>query len=916
MSHVVRLVVAAWFGLVLGLGTSASAQAAAVPSRSCEAIHSLATLSADQRAVLLRACAEGPSPGGALYSALFRLVSSPGWHAAVVDAILRRSGSSSLTAFAPDVASRTLSTDRVQSALDRNRDAFSAGSACTEFQQLPVYREFVEAIVADEPPPSVPFTSRFAACMGADDSWLDGTRLMTIRADGLLGATVVVGTREYVHARSLSRDDALSVGNHLMWVVAVPDASPAVVIGHHEHQRLPVVWRGLVNRNTLVWPAPPRRSCLDVSAKLDAQTRLYIDGTQVAGPAGALCTAAASTPTEPVSVDRTLTITLDRAGSGLVDHEVAALTCEDGAPVVRHLSAVPAIASEGELRVASDCGSLSLDLSAPAEERVAVLGVTKMPGCESTPLWATDVAERVRNILERDPAHNPEPGSDDRDRIYANFSAYAEATEALGALESRLGRPPRDDESRDDNANMLLGSAAQEAWRQGIDTLLSFAVQCTERGTDDQGRPQWAYSIRATSIGVSGLFARGYYGRDGLDLKEFIGVHSVAFDDARLQDAAVGTLLDRVFSEPTARLANPTEPTSYRYPPVIRLSRYFEGEGGPAETLKVVQTRIVGRRYCDATTEDDPACRGPARVLRPGDPRPRVCEGLVHRGARSAQAIEQAGRVYAALVDEPAADKPGNGARVVTLQRSRGEYDVGDDPHAAAYEGPLELRGPGWYLVVVRDEQGEVTDASCVQATVDRRDVWGDISMSGRPVALAPNGSRLQFLLRPRFGVTWYGRPAWFGGGASIGYSFVGYQGARGDWRDLEVSVQQRQRWLRHSIVVGPHGEVRSRFPRSPVQLWSRLHVALDVGIVDVGRVDEALVQFRGGSSEDVVLDLDVGLGVQAGIGVPLGPVELRGFVFGDFRAIDDALSRSATSVTQDGNLVLGFGFGVGGGSR
>src|SRR5262249_2311473 len=137
------------------------------------------------------------------------------------------------------------------------------------------------------------------------------------------------------------------------------------------------------------------------------------------------------------------------------------------------------------------CEPLRLDLGTPTRQRVAVLGVAKLPGCEVTPMWASDLQERVRHVLSRDVAHR-----DVRD--YANFSAYAEASEALASLESRIGHPTPTEEKQTDpgsGTDQLLGSAAREAWRQGIDTLLSLAVQCTPRGQTESGDPQFSYSI-------------------------------------------------------------------------------------------------------------------------------------------------------------------------------------------------------------------------------------------------------------------------------------------------------------------------------------------------------------------------------------------------------------------------------------
>lgn len=876
----------------------------AVSSPACDLAYSLVSLSPAQRRLMHASCERGPEPSAVTYAAMFRLVSSSGWHAGFIGTVLARHKMSTFSAWSDGRIGGEPSVAGVQQTLDDGMAEFSSGARCPDLRSSDALASFIEAIDVDEEPDTQPFTSRFAACMGVPDAAMEGIRLLTVRLDGLDDVTVAMGSRHYVHARRIHSADALRLGGHRLAIVAVPNGAPVAVFANHENQELPVMWRGLVNRNTVVWAAPPRRSCLHLSAEITKGTQLFVDGVRQ-GDADPIAVCPKKGGGDSRSIDRTIAVTLDRESSGLPDHEIAALTCEGGEPIVRHLSTVEATVPSERLRAAGDCEEVHLDLGTPLHDRVAVLGVTKMQSCENTPLWATDIQERVRHILSSDVAHAS-------DRDYANFSAYAEASEALGALQSRLG--PRGGTSEDtDDANTLLGSAAQEAWRQGIDTLLSFTVQCSPRGESEDGKPQWVYSIRATSIGVSGLFGRGYYGRGQLDLTEFIDVQSVGFRDPRQQDAAVGVLLDRVFDVDTPRFMNPPESSYYRDEQVVRVGGYYPGKQVPPETLD-----IAFRAFNPLSKNErrrDAAMSGPQGFvdpLKPGNPRPQVCDALVHRGARTEDGLAKAAGDYESLLAKE---------RGASLQRGRGELDASADADAAVYEGPLKLPRPGWYLVVVKDGE-EVVDAVCVHSSLarrpalPRREIWGDISFSGRPLAFATNGSRLQFRLQPELGVTWYVRRGWLGGGLAIGYAFSDFGGTRGDWRDLDVSVQEQQRWQRHALLVGPHVEVRTRRGRSPIDLWARFSPMSDGGFLKLAGVDDELIEFRGGNADDVVLDLDLDLSLQLGVSIPLGPINLRGFGAVTYLGVDDSLRRSATSVTEDGNLIFGLGLGVSGGPR
>lgn len=913
MRRTLALLLVAAIAAGLGLAWPAPAAAAPAPSVAppassgvpeCDVIHGLTLLDRTHRARLHRACVEGPMDDPGSYSSLFRLVSSSGWHAGVVSTILERRGLASWMAWADGRTHDPPPAIAAQRQIEAGLPGFAAGTQCPELRRSEELTAFLDAVRADEQPETSPFTSRFATCLGVPARTMEGHRLLTIRADGLLDATVIVGTRDFVHARRFTRDEALRLDSHRFFVVVVPEASPVVVLGTHENQALPVIWRGVVARNQLVWAVSPRRSCLDLAVRMDPGTHLYLDGVRIDGGAkGDVCDAPPPRAAQSIPVDQTLSITLDERSSGLPDHEIVALTCERAGkggprPVVRHASTIPATAPAEQLRPANVCEPLRLDLGTPTKQRVAVLGVTKLPGCEVTPMWASDLPERVRHVLSRDVAH--------RDvRAYANFSAYAEASEALSSLESRMGRPgepPAEDQGS--STDRLLGSAAREAWRQGIDTLVSLAVQCTPRGPTRGGEAQWSYSIRATSIHVSELFARGYHGRDGLDLEDFIAVDGVTFDAAEQQDASIGTLLDRVFAVETPRFARPLPFAPYRQPQTLRVSRYYStSETPPSAGAASPVPETITLRY----KPFEELGRHPFRGLRARqalDDRPPPCEGLVHRGARPPDRMKEA---YPKLEGEEAE---------LVLTRSHDDVDTSSGG-AAVYEGKLAPPRPGWYLVTVDGDGDRVLDdAVCIDATMPRREIWADLAASGGPLAFAKNGSRARLYLRPRVGWTRYLRGGWLGGGLAFGYAFTGYAGTRADWTDLDVSAQDQQQWRRHALQLSPYVEARSRATVLPMEFRARFGPALDGALVDLRRVDEDLVDFRAGFEDDAILDFDLDLNLDLSVGAPLGPVQLDALVMLTYVGVDDSFVRSATTVIEDSNFYLGFGLMLSGGRR
>ena len=100
------------------------------------------------------------------------------------------------------------------------------------------------------------------------------------------------------------------------------------------------------------------------------------------------------------------------------------------------------------------------------------------------------------------------------------------------------------------------------------------------------------------------------------------------------------------------------------------------------------------------------------------------------------------------------------------------------------------------------------------------------------------------------------------------------------------------------------------------MEFRARFGPALDGALVDLRRVHDDLIDFRAGFENDAILDFDLDLNLDLSVGAPLGPVQLDVLAMLAYVGVDDSLVRSATTVIQDANFYLGFGFMLSGGRR
>ncbi|MCA9714178.1 MAG: hypothetical protein KC468_05785 [Myxococcales bacterium] len=887
----------------------------------------LSLLDADQRVLLHDACLHGPKNTPELAAAMARLAASPGWHAGAL-ARLVDPGSDRFTAGAtmteleriqtwvqargkefaalPQGASASSRRAELRHPDDPDGGWSGLGPSCRELRHGELMGEFLAGVEADASPEVLPFDADFLECLGVAGERLRGTRVLTIRADGLASLTAIIGTRTYTHVRTFTRADAMKIGAHRFLALVVPEAAPVTLVGVHENLELPLHWHGIISRNEAVWVEPVHMSCLELSYVAGDDTRLYVDG--IAIEARGVETRLPGARRH----ERTLTVALDQTRARVPDHEVVAIkrrrvgASEVGRDAweIRHRESLPAAAAPAHMRRAHECTVLSLDFSEPPKRRVAVLGVTQGASCASSPMWADDLRERVRRIIETDRAHRDA-------RQYANFSAYATAADALAALKTRMnpgeGRTTGAETGAD--AMELVGTAAKEAWRQGIDTLLSFELQCSPQGGGDgssepvdarAAASRWSYSLKATKIDVRTLFARGYHGRESLDLERFIHVDSIGFDSPRVRDPILVTLLDRVFDVVgELRFIFEQREVSYRTPITIRAGMVIDPSSPPPQ-------------------------------LDPDDVLSQRREGL-RLSVVSSSEFGPFDRVFCQPREDTRAELPESSSKL-WLGRSARPSDSSASPNAAVYEGVFKAPRPGWYLLVL-DSDGDGANGwprrnwICVHATAEPREVWGDLAISGGPFmgafndALGDTGTAARFYLRGRVGATWYPRRArWFGAGLHGGFSLTDYQGTRSDWSDLGgtgsgtgTEADELRLWRRFSLLAGPMLEFRTRATRPELEFRARLAPAFNVGVVDLSRIPETAGQFRRGNTGNGVLDPDLDLFLDLAVTGITGAVEVGGTIMIGYTGVEDRLRLTGTTAFQDANLFIGIGLLLGG---
>jgi len=852
-----------------------------MPVDRCDGAWAIDRLDADERLALHAACDGQAVPPATLHKTLRRLLGADGWHAGALAWLVgptqtrRWTWSLSLPAKA---RSKAPPIDALQRAIDRNMPAFAAGERCSELRRSSLIADFLEAASNDSEPEELPFDSDFLRCLGIDAHLSEGTRLLTIRADGLDSLVVAFGNTRSTLTRYFARDEMLLLGKHRFVIAAVPEGTPVTIIGNHRGQEVPLQWRAVVGRNQAVWMVPVRQACVSFNVRLGDDERLFVDGQEV--PALAEKGGRA--------IDQPMILSRDLPQAVVPDHEIAVLSCtEEQSCAIRYLSKIPAATQRPEPRHL--CEPFRLDLRPRKQQQVAVIRTSRGATCDQSPLWADDLRDRIRYFLTTDARHRGK-------RELADVYAYAEISGALASLEGDISQGPGAAKGPDRGVDTseALGTVAKEAWRQGLDMLMTFEVQCLPKPDQPD---EYTYSLQGTMIGVDEIFGRGFYGDQGLDLDRYIKIESISFDSPSLQDAALAALLDRLFSVPSSRFLHDQISTNYREPAQLRVGTMFPGgdETVTPEALRVLFKRMPRRRGIDRSPLADR-----------GTWRPEICDRLT----RVSRSGDETMKEVAITLDE----LPGKtGELNMLLSREGTDHSV--SRQSGIHSRDLTPRLPGWYLVARQDEGGAVSDAICVDATYSSREIWGELMVAGGPTVLTSTEVDT-FLTRARVGYAYYPF-SWLGVGVRGGYQNARYTLSEGvaSWQDLDV-VSPSISWQRHALTVGPLLEARTRFSRLPMEFRARFSPYLDLGLVSVPHenVPVSLSEFRTTTVSDTFFDIDVGVDLDLIIGYALGPVQIQHGLMLGVMAVDDRFRATGVTAAENFAGVLGFSLGVGGG--
>lgn len=834
----------------LAIGALPSAEAAELGSRDCSIAEAIGELTPDGRDALERACEGDPAPEEALQSAIFRVVSLPGWRSAALaqllapmrgsPRVLRRAG-----APGPDLP-------RAQASL-AVRPEVLAGPQCNDM------RRAVEAFVADtqqSEPAASPFIHddpALARCLGVDADALRSTRLVALRADHVEELFVAAAAPDFASIAWLQPRDALVFGRHRFFVVAAPPGAPMLAVARLANTEVPAVWRGIVSHDEVGWPESPDLTCIDLDVRLGPAGHVYLDGAPI--------------PRDDGGVSRVLTVTRQ-------SHELVALECPGGAQPchVRYREELPASALQ---RRTNQCLGVRLDLAPRARPAVAILEATQGRSCDAAPLRADGLRRGAAEYLSSGP---PRASHDFRD-----LAAFAAAADALSALRVRLHPVAGAATGPDPGADGadLIGSAAKEAWRQGIDVLLSFDLQCVRR------EDAWVYRLTATRVALSSMFSRGRHGGDSLDLGGFIESSAEEFRAPERLPVALASVIDRSLAVPYLRLLADATTVAYRRAAALTVQRHAGDADAPDARCgpECIERAVVVR----------------ARRLSLGSARPDLCRRLEQALIAEPTLLAEAERAFQA----------GRGAPIeLPLQPDR----AAAGGRLLARSDRAHLRGqlPGWYLVVARWAGDEAPRAAaCVELAAPEREVWADLALSIGAMHLAPSPAPDQLYARTRLGYTHYLRPiVGLGVFAGHGYTHYEWHDGRPAWQDLGVKDNAALVWQRQALLVGGIVELRTRVARLPFDLRLRAAPTLSVGFLRLGRIPPGMTEFR---DRNDTLDIDLDLHFDAAIGYDIGRVAVQHLLLLGLHAVDDSILRTPNRIDDSGGFFIGLGIGFGG---
>ena len=838
------LTVAGWLG---------PRPASAADPPTCAAAAMVRELAPAERDALTRVCEGAAAPDDtALQSAIFRMVSLSGWRSAALARLLEPLRGQRASVVRPGAA-----TPPALTKLALRPDAL-AGPACLDLQKK--VQTFITAreqdpntptpfihddtpllrCLRDRPPPPPP---RPGATRAEDAEPPLPGRLVALRADSVEDLFVAAAAPGFATFLWLQPADALAVGKRRFFVVEVPAGAAVAVVARLTNTDVPATWGAIVSENTLAWDATPDLTCANLDVRLEPTTSVYVDGVPM--------------PRDERGVSRVLTVPSQ-------DHELVALECPPDQPCHVRYRETLALAQHA----ANTCLAVPLDLAARTRTTITVLDAAQGEACREAPLRADGLRQRAVDHLHA--------GAYRESHEFRDLAAYAAATDAMSSLRTRLqpAAGTTTGANTGDDGSDLIGTAAKEAWRQGLDVLLSFDLQCTRRGD------AWTYRLTATRVALSSMFRRGRHGGESLDLRRFITPVTEEFHAAERLPVALVDIIDRSLGAPYLRLLTDRTAQPYRGGAPFTLQRY-PGPDADAERPVVVR----------------------ARRLTLGGARPDVCRQLESSPVHSDEQLASAVSAFAT----------GRGKPI--------DLPVRRDPAAAtggllSRDDRARLRGalPGWYLVLAQWADDETPrDAACVELTAPARELWTDVGMS---LHLAPRERPDRLYARARLGYMHYLRPI-LGVGVIVGYAHTAYAwpDGRPAWLDLKVDGDEPLEWKRNALLLGGSIELRAPFARMPFELRLRATPTLSLGLLRLTKIRPELSEFRGGDKGN--LDVDLDLHVDAIIGYSLGKVAMQHMMLLGMHALNDPLRRTPTDIRQNGGFFFGLGVGVGfGGGR
>ncbi len=853
--------------------------------QACLVAWSLTGLTIEQRRLLYQACM-GTAPTTDLQALIFRLVSFPDWRAGTLAVLLHRLGPSiSLHA---DTATPAMlpAIARIEEKIDKRlvRDKVLAGvnaegHPCSNLR-TDIKNYFLD--LAEGSIPAPPFASYTLGdadrCLGVTDEDISQVHLLTVRADDLDSLFVSAGTTTHARLRWLERKDFVEFEGHQLAVVAVPRGAPVTLRGLAKNQELPIVWHGIVTHDQTVWNKPFSLGCISLSARVDNKTTLLLDG-------------------HPLTSEQSISQRIVNVGPG--DHELIAIECYDTADGKTCRVRYREVAQQSVRTTTRNlCEDLRLDLK--QQDTVSLLGVTTRDSCEGSTVWPGDIEEgAVRALREREAATG---------RSFKDLAAYATLTGALGSLKNQLN--PEDGKISGATTGAdgldLLGSAAKEAWRQGIDSLVSLDLRCINNNQDGST----SFSLAAKLVSVREVFQRQRGDLEGLNLDQFIRQETVSFDDPSLINGSVERVIDRLFGLPHIQFLNNSRRISYREKLDIRVASY-----GGANHNKKSNDPYTRAEYAAAK----PIVEARRVSIGRRDSAPPICRELETTEYFSTELGQRVEKLFEAAPRLPIVK-----AEVVASERT---LDYSNRASVKVYRVNVRAPRPLIYLMIARWPKGhplagKIADATCSELYVQTNEFWGDVGVTGG-IGLHSNlpGSPQILYVRARFGQTYYRPLPFLGFGWSGGYAFQRSQIADGlpSWVDVGAPPEGSTDplvWARHSLLVGPTVEARTRWPTIPVELRARFMPALNTGFLDISNINPNYMNFLGTTSDDTTTLADIGLdlfldltfSVQAkrvniNSGLMLGLGSLDDWIVGSKRAI----------VTNGANLFIGFNLGIGG---